>query len=508
MCAMRSDYLILKRRAQEQERRVYEETCKTNQKIANNAIWEIKTSATIDSNTRKGRFDAIRRSDQEALHERRRKLAAMLAAEQLEFEEQALLPPPTPCARTAPPPPCPAPTLTGRAAAQLDRLEETPVERRARMEARATELKAKREAERQAFVATQYERQWRLACDPLREQDSQLIVKATTAARAYQIGEKMRQLEREEQESRAFDDLWEKDRLAKLGREEAEASQRMQMDAAQKAVLDRQVAELHAYREMEKDLAEQEAQMMKEQALIEEEESRNVEAHRAAFVASAHRELVDFNEQKIAAVRSAAATEKAADSARLNAALEREAALEAKEAAARRAMQDETKLFGAHMLAQKRQIAAREKEQDELQQKELDKAWDKRLAVWGAEQEARERLMAQVLDERRIQVLTKVDQVRVERQKMADARVKLEAEMGRINEIQAAKDRDAHATRMHHRQLLETQMKEKAFAKAAAEHNKAQEKLMAERAEAQYQTMLNAQLSKTQSQMQKFTMTS
>ena len=100
----------------------------------------------------------------------------------------------------------------------------------------------------------------------------------------------MRQLEREEQESRAFDDLWEKDRLAKLGREEAEASQRMQMDAAQKAVLDRQVAELHAYREMEKDLAEQEAQMMKEQALIEEEESRNVEAHRAAFVASAHRE--------------------------------------------------------------------------------------------------------------------------------------------------------------------------------------------------------------------------
>ena len=155
------------------------------------------------------------------------------------------------------------------------------MERRARMEARATELKAKREAERQAFVATQYERQWRLACDPLREQDSQLIVKATTAARAYQIGEKMRQLEREEQESRAFDDLWEKDRLAKLGREEAEASQRMQMDAAQKAVLDRQVAELHAYREMEKDLAEQEAQMMKEQALIEEEESRNVEAHRA-----------------------------------------------------------------------------------------------------------------------------------------------------------------------------------------------------------------------------------
>ena len=473
-----ADYLILKRRQAEEHKMFYERVCKSNFLAGANAEWEIKTSGNIAALKTQKRFEAIRRADAAALDARRQRLADMLAREQEEQERGLAL------------------------------MDESPAQRKLRMETRAKMLGDKREAERQEFIKAAYERQWRLACDPLREKESQAILRATNAARAYQIGEKMAQYEAEEQENRVFDAMWEQNRLDKLGREEREEGARLQMDREQKAVLDRQVAELHAYREMEKDLAEQEAQMMKEQALIEEEESRNVEAHRAAFVASAHRELVDFNEQKIAAVRSAAATEKAADSARLNAALEREAALEAKEAAARRAMQDETKLFGAHMLAQKRQIAAREKEQDELQQKELDKAWDKRLAVWGAEQEARERLMAQVLDERRIQVLTKVDQVRVERQKMADARVKLEAEMGRINEIQAAKDRDAHATRMHHRQLLETQMKEKAFAKAAAEHNKAQEKLMAERAEAQYQTMLNAQLSKTQSQMQKFTMTS
>eukprot|EP00962_Isochrysis_galbana_P057741 scaffold30241_cov89-Isochrysis_galbana.AAC.6 len=42
-------------------------------------------------------------------------------------------------------------------------------------------------------------------------------------------------------QNRTFDELWERDRLAKLGREEADASARAQMDAARTAVLDRQV---------------------------------------------------------------------------------------------------------------------------------------------------------------------------------------------------------------------------------------------------------------------------
>jgi len=42
-------------------------------------------------------------------------------------------------------------------------------------------------------------------------------------------------------ETRAYDEMWERDRLAKLGREEADSQARLQMDSAQKAVLDRQV---------------------------------------------------------------------------------------------------------------------------------------------------------------------------------------------------------------------------------------------------------------------------
>merc|ERR1719182_342648 len=102
-------------------------------------------------------------------------------------------------------------------------MAETPEERKVRMEARAKELGDKREAERQEFVRAQYERQWRLACDPLREKESQAILRATNAARAYQIGEKM-----QEQENRVFDAMWEQDRLNKLGREEREEAARKQ----------------------------------------------------------------------------------------------------------------------------------------------------------------------------------------------------------------------------------------------------------------------------------------
>ena len=47
-------------------------------------------------------------------------------------------------------------------------------------------------------------------------------------------------------------------------------------------------------------------------------------------------------------------------------------------------------------------------------------------------------------------------------------------------------------------------MKDKAFKKAAAQFNKNQEKMAAERAEAAYQSMLQDQMQKTASSMQKY----
>lgn len=196
-------------------------------------------------------------------------------------------------------------------------------------------------------------------------------------------------------------------------------------------------------------------------------------------------------------------------------------------------MQQETRRFAEHMLAQKRAIASYEAQMETARKGELDKAWDKRLLVWGQEQEAREKLMAQVLHERKVQVEVKLAQVRVDKQKQAVARQRLEMELAKVlcqagtslaaptptlqhlptrrpptplqvNTMEAAKLEGAREVRMEHRSLLENQIKDKAFKRAAAEFNKTQERMAAERAEAAYQSMLSDQMSKTSANMSKF----
>jgi len=468
------DYLILKRRAAEDARRTYEVFTRSNFKAETNAEWEIRTQGFIEHTNMEQLYSSIRKADEAALNERRRKLADMLGAEQEMFQQQ------------------------------LEALEESPEERKARMEARATELKDKREQERLLFVRQQYERQWRMACDPLREQESKAILKATNAARAYQIGEKMKNLEMEEEENRTFDDLWERDRQAKLGREEREEEARRAMDRDHKFVLDQQVKELHDSRAVERNLAIEEAVELRSQWNMERDEAAKVEALRREVMDAAQDELHQFNKHKRNQLAASVALEREEDLSRLNAQLEMEKADEQREAMAREAMQKETRLFAEHMLMQKRAIASREADIDAAQQRELNKAWEKRQAVWGHEQEAREKLMAQVLHERKMQVQKKLDDVKIDKAKQAAARVRLEAELSRVNEIESQKLEEGRQTRLEHRALLENQMKDKAFKKAAAQFNKAQERMAAERAEAAYQSMLHDQMSKTMSSMEKY----
>ena len=210
MARLPPDYLILKRREQEDARRVYEDHGREQSKVGATTAFEVRTDAALGARRLNERYNRLRQQDAAALEGRRRRLAELLAAEQAEQ------------------------------AAALEALEETPEQRKEKMVARAEELRERREAEKQAFVKEQYERQWRLSCDPLRARDSKLIQKATNEARAYQLGEKLRALEFEEAEERAFDKLWEEDRLSKEGREEADALARKAMGRQHTAILDRQ----------------------------------------------------------------------------------------------------------------------------------------------------------------------------------------------------------------------------------------------------------------------------
>merc|ERR1719329_1261379 len=125
--------------------------------------------------------------------------------------------------------------------------------------------------------------------------------------------------------------------------------------------------------------------------------------------------------------------EKEGDMARLHAVLEKERTEDEKEARCRKAQADLTRTFASHMMAQKRALANYEADQEAIRAEQLAKAWDKRLAVWGKEQEAREKLMAQVLEERKIQVEVKLQSVQIDKQNQALARHRLEAELQSVN---------------------------------------------------------------------------
>ena len=105
------DYLILKRRAQEADRIVMEGVVKANWIAGANAEWEIKTTGYVEETQAQRRYDSIRAADEAALNARRLRLSQMLQAEQAMHQQQ------------------------------LEDLEPNPAERKARMEARAAELK-------------------------------------------------------------------------------------------------------------------------------------------------------------------------------------------------------------------------------------------------------------------------------------------------------------------------------------------------------------------------------
>ena len=78
------------------------------------------------------------------------------------------------------------------------------------------------------------------------------------------------------------------------------------------------------------------------------------------------------------------------------------------------------------------------------------------------------------------------------------------ADLSQVNDLEQSKLEGALNIRMQHRALLENQIKDKAFKRAAAEFNKTQERMSAERSEAAYQMMLKDQMAKTSSTLYRF----
>ena len=137
------------------------------------------------------------------------------------------------------------------------------------------------------------------------------------------------------------------------------------------------MTELHHFRASEKTLAQQESELLKEQWDLERAEARRVEEIRQDMILRAQDELDEFNKHKRAQLARAVAAEKAEDAARLKAVLDHEAKMDASEHESKQKMQEETRAFGAAMIAQKRALASYEGEMERLREEQQAKEWEK-----------------------------------------------------------------------------------------------------------------------------------
>ena len=134
---------------------------------------------------------------------------------------------------------------------------------------------------------------------------------------------------------------------------------------------------------------------------MEREEERRVAAARQAVIDGAQKELNGFNKQRKAALANAIDQERKEDAERLAAVLAKEKAEDEREARAHASMQEETRKFGAAMMAQKRAIASAEGEMEAAQQGNPEKYERDRdvFVPWAPLREVLERVLSMSYDE-------------------------------------------------------------------------------------------------------------
>lgn len=136
-----------------------------NANLAHKAHWEIKTDRRIGQNLVKNRINEMRAQYAANLEQRRAKLAALLAAEDQQYEQE------------------------------FNSKLETPEQVRQQMYERLQALKASREAERQAEVQRRLDQKFKAENDALRNEDAKFYTAGTQIEREKQLIDKRRQIE-------------------------------------------------------------------------------------------------------------------------------------------------------------------------------------------------------------------------------------------------------------------------------------------------------------------------
>eukprot|EP00960_Hanusia_phi_P058508 763911-Hanusia_phi.AAC.1 len=360
------DFMILSRRKAEDQRRVFDEKCKSDASVERFAHWEHKTAGKIERNTVVRKVETLKQDMRDELDERRSKLAALLAEEDAKYT------------------------------AELSSFEETPEMRRDRLKARARELMRRREQEKREFAALMRERQ---------------------VAREHALEEKEEKKKKEKEEN----EMWH-NRLLDLVRksEEREMSdknrqiQDLQARRDEDERLKQEEARLMRER-FELDLMEAKRKEQ-ERAEMQAEKKIAVARHNTLLRAEKDAEIKRQQDEDLKLLNVTRSLLASRHSRVAQAMLDKERRAEEAELQYKAQLRQQAREYQAQLIELMKKEAVDEAASEAIRKAEQEKAWRKREEVWEKERAAREKLMKEVLQTRREQLQQRIEQNRRERE--------------------------------------------------------------------------------------------
>uniref|UniRef100_A0A8C3RPY9 Cilia- and flagella-associated protein 53 n=1 Tax=Chelydra serpentina TaxID=8475 RepID=A0A8C3RPY9_CHESE len=376
---------------------------------------------------------------------------------------------------------------------EMESMEETMLEREAKMRERAKLLREKREEERQKLVALKREQQFREQCEEVRLQWSQRHQKEVCSDRLAQLALKEELKKQEKREEQIFAELWEQDRLAKEKQGIEDFEKKSEQNQELLNVLNAQVAALDAQREEAKRLKEEEAQLLEEEKKLFKLENERVQMeklqkqkeHRDMLINSARAKMKRLNREK---------QEELALDMKILERLSQEDTEGIKQR--KQELFKEQQMYREYLAQQLEEEKRREKEMDKLLEEEMAKSWAKKAEQMRLEKEARKRLMKDVLDTRRLQIEEKLERNAKHQEELAQDKELLSEAIKELNSIEEEKYLRRMQEAKEYREQLQAQITYQQQAHIAEEEEKKREYESGLAAERVYQEKLKDILSR------------
>jgi len=459
-----AEHLILERRRVEDLREKSIADTKNNKEAFLRSQWEKTTDRQIQKNRIKREVEKHISYTDMILEKRRDKLREILLYE----EEQYIV--------------------------QLETKEETTEDRQQRMKERAKELKGRREAERQEYVALKMEQKFSDECEELRSELSKRTRDEIFSDRNEQIKIKQDQLSREAATEQFYADVWEQDRLSKAHREEIETQKQIERNHSTLEILNLQRNAAEAQREEELKMKEMEAEWLKQEVdlrkyedklMLKEKKEKQKAARRARDISVKLKEKKEAKEKQ---------EEMALDMKMLEKILQDSQAQAFEDTSKKKNQRNEMQRFMHYVNKTRRADEERERSLESLVNEQVENQWERKDARKRLEKEARKALMVDVMATREKQRQEREDIFRQEQQSVQKERQELLGQMEEHRRLENERIARIRMENLQYQNDLEQQISYQRQQKDKQIEEARRELELTHRAEKNYQRKLRSAL--------------